>query len=312
MFGIRRHSWKPLTLLALETLLVILLLAPRSVFGGVPPLPVVTSNTVLADFVRNIGGDTVQVRALAPAGTDPHTFQPTPDTMKTLSQARVIFFNGAGLEEWWDKTLRSAKRPEATVIELSKGLATIRMPEHAEGGHSHSGGADPHVWLDPILVKAIADRIRDGVSQADPGNAAIYAGLTRAYQVKLDELDAWIRAEIGTIPEGRRKIVTFHNAFQYFANRYGLAVKGYVVVSPGKEPSAKGLAELVRRIRQDQVPAVFAEADFNPKILETLGRDAGVKVVTNLYDGSLSAGPPADTYLNLMRHNTTQMVSALR
>jgi manganese/iron transport system substrate-binding protein len=275
-------------------------------------LLVVTSNTVLADLVANVGGDTVQVRALAPRGADPHTFQPTPDSIKTLSQARVVFFNGAGLEEWWDKTIRSVKKPEVPVIELSKGLATISMPGHSHGGHSHAEGQDPHLWLDPNFVKAYVDKIRDGLSQVDPTNAGAYAERAQAYKAKLDELDGWIRAEVEKIPATRRKIVTFHNAFQYFANRYGLAVKGFVVVSPGKEPSAKALAELTRRIKQEQIPAVFAEADFNPKMLEALAKDAGVKVVTNLYDGSLSSGPPADTYINMMRHNVTQMVNALR
>ena len=277
-----------------------------------PSVSVVTSNTVLADVVANVGGDTVQVRALAPAGTDPHTFQPTPESIRLLSQARVVFFNGAGLEEWWDKTIRSVKKPDVPVIELSKGLATIKMPGHSHGGHSHTEGQDPHVWLDPILVKAYVDKIRDGLRQVDPTNAGAYTERAQAYKAKLDELDAWIRTEVGKIPAARRKIVTFHNAFQYFANRYGLAVKGFIVASPGKEPSAKALAELVRRIKQEQIPAVFAEADFNSKMLEVLARDAGVKIVTNLYDGSLSSGPPADTYLNMMRHNVTQMVNALR
>jgi len=276
------------------------------------PLSVVTSNTVLADLVANVGGDKVQVRALAPAGTDPHTFQPTPDSIKTLSQARVAFFNGSGLEEWWDKTIRSVKKPDVPVIELSKGLATIRTPGHNHGGHSRAEGQDPHVWLDPNLVKAYVDKIRDALSQADGANAGFYADRAKAYQVKLDELDAWIRTEIEKIPTARRKIVTFHDAFQYFANRYGLVVKGFVVASPGKEPSAKALAELTRRIKEEQIPAVFAEADFNPKMLEVLARDAGVKVVTNLYDGSLSSGPPADTYVNMLRHNVTQMVNALK
>ena len=275
------------------------------------PLLVVTSNTVLADLVANVGGDQVRVRSLAPAGTDPHTFQPTPDSIKTLSQARVAFFNGSGLEEWWDKTIRSVKRPDVPVIELSKGLATIRMPGH-DGGHGHAEGQDPHVWLDPNLVKAYVDKIRDALSRADGANAGFYADRAKAYQVKLDELDAWIRTEVEKIPTARRKIVTFHNAFQYFANRYGLAVKGFVVVSPGKEPSAKALAELTRRIKEEQIPAVFAEADFSPKMLEVLAKDAGVKVVTNLYDDSLSSGPPADTYINMLRHNVTQMVNALK
>jgi ABC-type Zn uptake system ZnuABC Zn-binding protein ZnuA len=267
----------------------------------------VTSNTVLADLVVNVGGNAVRVRALTAAGADPHTFQPTPDSIKLLSQARVVFFNGAGLEEWWDKTIRSIKKPEVPVIELSKGLASIRMP-----GHNPAERQDPHVWLDPNLVKAYVDKIRDGLSQADTPNAGAYAERAQAYKAKLDELDGWVRAEVEKVPAARRKIVTFHNAFQYFAIRYGLAVKGFVVVSPGKEPSAKAMAELTRRITQEQIPAVFAEADFNPKMLEALAKDAGVKVVTNLYDGSLSSGPPADTYINMMRHNVTQMVNALR
>jgi ABC-type Zn uptake system ZnuABC Zn-binding protein ZnuA len=232
--------------------------------------------------------------------------------MKSLARARVVFFNGSGLEEWWDKTIRSVKQAEVPVIELSRGLATLRMPGHGQGVHGDAGGLDPHAWLDPVLAKGYAERIRDPLARVDAAGAAHYAERARLYLAALDELDAWIRSQVESIPAPRRKIVTFHNAFQYFANRYGLAVKGFVVASPGKEPSAKGLAELVQRIRQERVPAVFIEADFNPKILETLGRDAGVKVVTNLYDGSLSDGPPADSYLHMMRHNVSTLVGALR
>lgn len=287
------------------------LLAPPAV-GASEPLPVVASTTVVADVVRNVGGDRVVVMPLAPAGADPHTFQPTPNSMKALASARVAFFNGSGLEEWWDNTVKSVSRKDLSVVELSKGLATIKTPGHTYGVHGHTEGADPHVWLDPVLVKQYVDRIREALSRTDTAGAASYAERAKAYQAKLDELDAWIRAEVEKIPAGRRKIVTFHNAFQYFVKRYGLTVKGFVVASPGKEPSARALADLVQRIKTEQVPAVFIEADFNPKLLETLGRDAGVKVVTNLYDGSLTDGPPADSYLGMMRHNVTTMVNALR
>jgi len=304
-----RFSTRPVLLGAI--VVGLFFLAPHRVRAA-EPLPVVASTTVIADLVRNVGADRVAVAPLAPAGTDPHTFQPTPDTMKALALARLAFFNGSGLEEWWGKTVKSVGRKDLPVVELSKGLATVKMPGHKHGGHSHAAGLDPHVWLDPILVKQYAARIREALTRADQTNAAAYAERATAYQVKLDELDAWIRSEVEKIPAARRKIVTFHNAFQYFANRYGLTVKGFVVASPGKEPSAKALAELVTRIKQEQIPAVFAEADFNPKMLEALAKDAGVKVVTNLYDGSLSSGPPAATYLNMMRHNVTQMANALR
>jgi len=168
------------------------------------------------------------------------------------------------------------------------------------------------VWLDPLLAKTYVDKIRDALTKADLGNTASYAAHAAAYAGQLDALDAWVRAEVARIPAARRKLVTFHDAFQYFAKRYGLTVKGYVVASPGKEPSAQAMADLVRRIKQEQIPAVFAEADYNPKLLEVLGREAGVTVVTDLYDDSLSDRPPADSYIHLMRHDVTTIVSALK
>jgi ABC-type Zn uptake system ZnuABC Zn-binding protein ZnuA len=269
-------------------------------------LPVVTSTTVLADLVANVGGDRTQVSPLAPAGTDAHTFQPTPASMTALAKARLVIFNGAGLEEWWSKTVKSAGLRDIPVIELSRGLTTLTLP-----GVS-AGEPDPHVWLDPILAQTYVERIRDALTRVDPAGGNEYTARAKAYEAKLAELDAWIRAEVEKVPPARRKIVTFHDAFQYFARRYGFSVKGFVVASPGKEPSAKVLSELARRIKQEGIPAVFAEADFNPKLLQVLARDAGVKIVTDLYDGSLTSGPPADTYLALMRHNVTMMVSALR
>lgn len=286
-------------------------LGPNAAPAAVP-LPVVTSNTVIGDFVRNVGGDRVDVHALAPAGTDPHTFQPTPESMKTLSRARVAFFNGSGLEEWWDKTVRSVGRKDLPLVELSKGLATIKMPGEKHAGHSHAGSLDPHVWLDPQLAKTYIERIRDALARVDAANGALYTNGAKAYRRALDDLDAWIRSQVELIPPHRRKIVTFHNAFQYFAARYGFTVTGFLVASPGKEPSAKAMAELVRRIKHERIPAVFAEADFNPKMLEALAKDAGVTVVTTLYDGSLSNGPPADTYIAMMRHNASEIVRALR
>ncbi len=294
------------------TLLTILILsASPAVFSRAaepPALRVATSNTVLADLAANVGGEQVSVQALVPRGADPHTFQPTPASMRLLSEARVIFFNGGGLEEWWTKTLQSV-RPAAPVIELSKGLTALALPEP---GRERQGLPDPHVWLDPMLTKTYVDRLREALSRADPGHAGAYAERAKTYQGELDVLDAWIRGETAKVPPARRKLVTFHDAFGYFAKRYGYAVKGYIVASPGKEPSAKALAELTRRITQEGVPAIFAEADHNPKLLEALGRDAGVKVVTDLYDDSLSDGPPADSYLHLMRHDVTQITNALK
>jgi ABC-type Zn uptake system ZnuABC Zn-binding protein ZnuA len=250
------------------------------------------------------------VRSLAPAGTDAHTYQPTPASITALAEARLVFFNGAGLEAWWNKTVRSVRRRDVPVVELSRGLATLSLQGDAK--EVSRPEPDPHVWLDPILVQTYVERIRDALAQIDPAGSPEYAAHAKTYETKLGELDAWIRTEVETVPPGRRKLVTFHAAFQYFARRYGFVVKGYVVVSPGKEPSAKALADLASRIKREEIPAVFAEADFNPKLLQILARDAGVKVVTNLYDASLTSGPPADTYLTMMRHDVTMIVNALK
>lgn len=299
----------PRRLLRPALLAAILALSPCAA-PAADPLPVVTSGTLIADLVRNVAGERAAIHPLAPAGSDPHTFQPTPDSMRLLARARLAFFNGSGLEEWWEKTVRSVGRKDLAAVELSRGLATLRTP--GPGGHGHAEGPDPHAWMDPLLVKRYVERIQAALTQADPAGGHGYAERAAAYQARLDQLDAWIRAELERIPPPRRKMVTFHNAFQYFTRRYGLAVSGYLVASPGKEPSARTLAELLRRIRQERIPAVFAEADFNPKLLEMLARDAGVTVVTDLYDGSLTDGPPAESYLAMMRHNAARIAAALR
>lgn len=272
-----------------------------------PPGPqrliAVTTLTVLADLIGQVGGDKVQVKALVPAGGDVHTYQPTPEDIQAVSRARIVFYNGAHLEDWIDGTIRSAGKPGRPIVVLSDGLPMI-----TESGND----PNPHLWLDVTNAKTYVERIRDSLSQVDRSNAGYYTERTRAYLATLDELDAWIRTEVDKIPKARRKLVTFHDAFPYFARRYGFTLAGAFVASPGKEPSARDLSLLVRRIRQERVPAAFAEAQFNPKAMEVLARDAGIRVVTNLYNDSLSAGPEANTYIALMKHNVGEIVNALK
>jgi ABC-type Zn uptake system ZnuABC Zn-binding protein ZnuA len=263
----------------------------------------VTTLTVLADLIQNVGGDKVDVKALVPPGGEVHTYQPTPDDVKSVARARIVFYNGAHLEEWIDETIRSAGKPDLPIVVLSDGLPLIM-----ESGHE----PNPHLWLDVANAKTYVEKIRDGLSRVDGANAGYYADRTKSYLVQLDELDRWILSEIDQIPKARRKLVTFHDAFPYFAKRYGFSLHGVLVASPGKEPSARDLTALARRIRQERVPAVFAEAQFNPKAMEVLANDTGVRVITNLYNDSLSTGPEANTYIALMKHNMTQIVSALK
>jgi len=276
---------------------------PQGQPTGPQKLIVVTTLTVLADLIQQAGGDKVQVKALVPPGGEVHTYQPTPDDIKSVAQAKIVFYNGAHLEEWIDKTIRSAGKPNLPIVVLSEGLPLIK-----ESGND----PNPHLWLDVANAKAYVEKIRDGLSKMDGANAGYYADRAKSYLAQLDELDKWIQAEVATIPKARRKLVTFHDAFPYFAERYGFSLHGVLVASPGKEPSARDLTALARRIKQERVPAVFAEAQFNPKAMEVLASDTGVRVITNLYNDSLSTGPEANSYIALMKHNVTQIVNALK
>ena len=300
----------PLRSAALPLLLVSILLysacesrSRQNPPAGSEKLTAVTTLTVLADLIQQVGGDKVQVKALVPPGGEVHTYQPTPDDIKSVAQATIVFYNGAHLEGWLDQTIRSAGKPNLPIVVLSDGLPLIK-----EAGDE----PNPHLWLDVANAKAYVERIRDALSKVNSTNAGYYADRTKSYLTQLESLDTWIQAEVNTIPKARRKLVTFHDAFPYFANRYGFSLHGVLVASPGKEPSARDLTALVRRIKQEQVPAVFAEVQFNPKAMEVLASDAGVRVVTNLYNDSLSTGPEANSYITLMKHDVTEIVKALK
>jgi ABC-type Zn uptake system ZnuABC Zn-binding protein ZnuA len=271
--------------------------------AGPQKIVVVTTMTVLGDLIQQVGGDKVEVKSLVPPGGEVHTYQPTPEDMKTVAQARIVFYNGVHLEEWLDGTIRSAGKPDLPIVVLAEGLPVIQ-----EQGEE----PNPHLWLDVANAKTYVERIRDGLSKVDSGNAGYYGDRAKTYLGQLDELDKWVQAQVEAIPKARRKLVTFHDAFPYFAKRYGFTLVGVVVASPGKEPSAREGAALVRRIKRERVPAIFAEDQFSPKLMEVLAKDAGVRVITSLYDDSLSSGPEANTYIALMKHDVTQVVNALK
>jgi len=262
---------------------------------------VVTTLTVLADMIQQVGRDKVQVKALVPPGGEVHTYQPTPDDIKSVARAKIVFYNGVHLEEWLDATIRSAGKPNLPIVVLSEGLSLSK-----ESGDE----PNPHLWLDVTNAKAYVEKIRDGLSKVDSTNVAYYADRAKSYLPQLDELDQWIQTEVDKIPKARRKLVTFHDAFPYFAKRYGFSLHGTLVASPGKEPSARAFAALTRRIKREEVPAVFAEAQSNPKAMEVLASDTGVRVITNLYNDTLPTGPEANTYIAMMKHDVTLIVNA--
>jgi ABC-type Zn uptake system ZnuABC Zn-binding protein ZnuA len=181
------------------------------------------------------------------------------------------------------------------------------------GGHRHDAG-DPHFWLDPVNAVRYVENIRDGLSAADPGGAATYKANADAYIVQLKELDRVIASEVAQVPAARRKLVTNHESFGYFADRYGFTIIGTIIpsVSTGASPSAQQLARLADRVKATGATAIFLETGANPQLAEQLAQEAGIAVVTGLYSHSLSeSGGPAPSYIDMMRYNTRTIVNAL-
>ncbi|MEA2576873.1 MAG: zinc/manganese transport system substrate-binding protein [Chloroflexota bacterium] len=265
-------------------------------------LNVVTTTTVFADIVQNVGGSRVSVTSIIPPGVGPEDYEAKPEDARKLAGAQLIVSNGVGLDDFLDRLLTSAGGDQPRLV-LGDGIPVITV----------DGEPNPHFWLDPTLVRdhyvpAIAARL----TALDPEGKAAYDANAAAYSATLDTLDADLKTKVEEIPAANRKLVTFHDAFPYFAKHYGFELVGVILANVGQEPTAGELAALVEKVKAAGVTAVFSEAQFSPKLAETLAQEAGVtKVVTTLYNDAL--GPaPADTYVGLMRWNVDQIVAALR
>jgi len=271
-------------------------------------VPVVATSTVLADLVRSVGGARVAVSSLVPKGGEVHTYDPSPSDLARLRDARLVVMNGLGLDDWLVEQV-AASGSQAQVVELGRDLdgVTYLGADEVED----DAGVNPHLWLDVAHARRYVMRIAEALAATDPAGAAMHEAGRAAYDGRLAELDDWIRAEVAEVPEANRRIVSFHEAYPYYAAAYGLEIVGVIVEAPGQDPSAGEIAELVEAIRASGVRAVFTEAQFSPELAEAVAGEAGVKVVTDLYNDSLG-DPPVDTYEAMMRWNTTRTVEALR
>jgi ABC-type Zn uptake system ZnuABC Zn-binding protein ZnuA len=277
--------------------------------GGSGPTPgpgairVVTTTTVFADIVRSVGGTRVEVHSIIPPGVGPEDYEPKPDAARLLADAQLIVSNGVGLDDFLNRLLESGSGGKTPRVVLGEGIEPIVV----------DGQPNPHFWLDPTLVKTgYLPKIVAALSALAPADAATFRANAAAYESQLDALDTDLKAKVETIPAANRKLVTFHDAFAYFARHFGFELIGVVVANVGQEPNAAELAALVQKVRAARVKAVFSEAQFNPKLARTLADEAGVTtVVTTLYNDAL--GPaPADTYPGMMRWNVEKIVEALR
>lgn len=307
--------------------------------GGVvqaaQPLKIVTTTTIVQDFIRQVAGDRAEVWSLLRPGMDPHAHQAVPADLVALTQADGIFVHGAGLDAWADRMVAGRKAPVFVVTEGIDAPHDTHAHDghahddhahdgHAHDGHSHYGhshdghshGGDPHFWYDPNLVRHYIERIEAALVALDPEGSSVYRANAAAYLEELESLDRWIRARVNEIPVERRKLVTNHDSFSYFARQYGFEVIGSVIpgFNPEAEPSARQLAQLVRAVQELGVAAIFTETTFNPRLAEAVARDAGGGVrVVSLYTDSLSGSDgPASTYLDYMRFNVNSIVDALK
>ncbi|MEO5888365.1 MAG: metal ABC transporter substrate-binding protein [Anaerolineales bacterium] len=281
--------------------------------GGKPASPagtadsvVLTSTTFLADITRNVAGERLEVESLLPAGTDPHSYQPTPRDVTKIVQSKLLIINGAEYEHFLEPLLENAEG-EREVIEASAGLSP-----GTEAGNEH--GMDPHLWLDPNNIIVYVENIREGLTHFDPDGAALYKSNADAYVAQLKDLDIWINEQVSQIAPKKRLLVTNHEALGYFADRYGFTVIGAIVpgVSSDASASAQQMAELIDQMKASGASALFLDEVENPALAQQIADETGVKIVEDLHIESLTDGPPAATYVDMMKHNVTQIVEALK
>ncbi len=289
---------------------VVIVGAVAVVLGPAPAgdrLRVVATTVQIAALTTAVAGDLVQLDGVVPPGVDPHEFEPTASDLVAIENAALVLRHGIGLDAWLDRTLTVGKR--ATVVTVTRG---VRLRNGEEDGKPVD---DPHVWHDPDNAKTMVDNIAAALGQADRAHRAAYRANAAAYRKRLDAASLQVRAIIDEIPAGSRKLVTNHDALGYFARAFGLEIVGTVIpsLSTQAEPSAGEAARLLRTIRREKVKAIFAESNANPKLAESLAKDAGVKIVTDLYGDSLGpSGSGADTVEGMWLANARKIADALK
>ena len=288
--------------------LVLLLTACGDALPATPTtnkLKVVATYSILGDLAQNVGGDRIELHTLVGPGLDTHTFEPSPADSTALTEASLIFENGLDFEPWLDDLYVSSGSDAGRAV-VSDGLEPLRSEEGRE--------ADPHLWHSAANAVHMVKAVRDALAKADAPNAAIYQANAEAYIAQLQQLDDWIFAQVKTLPESRRKLVTTHDTFGYFADRYSFEVIGTVLPASteGVSPSAQDVAALVESVKAAGVPAVFAENVSSNTLLRQVADEAGVSVVASLYTDALGPlGSDGDTYLKMMRYNVTTIVAEL-
>jgi ABC-type Zn uptake system ZnuABC Zn-binding protein ZnuA len=259
---------------------------------------VLATTSTLASLAIGVVGDPSRVSSLVPIGASPEDYQPAPQDIERVHDARVLLENGANLETWLDGTIDNARNPGLIRVVLSDGLP-VR-------------DGNPHLWMDPVFARTYVKKIRDAMIAADPAGAATYRTNAAAYDAQLLALTVRTQKKIDTIPPVQRTMIVFHNAFDYYDARFGLQTLGVVETNPGADPSPQHLAQIVDLARSHHVRAVFAEPEYSPKLIAALAESAGIKTVSDLYDDSIGTDPKVATYIGMIDYDTDTIVRALK
>jgi len=300
--------------------MLVALLAVVAACGGTTGSPaasnagyrVVATTSVFADLARLALGDTVQIDSIVPAGIDVHTFEPAPSDAAKIAAADLILMNGLGLDDWVGSLIEAAQQSDANVVRLGEDLDTVGTWSYLaspEGDPEHA--YDPHVWLDPAGAELYVQRIAERVSQEQPELASAIAATSADGLAQIRTLDVEVSAMFAAIPGENRKIVTFHDAFGYYARAYGITIVGVAIASPGQDPSAREIAALIDAIRAAGVTTVFSEVQFPSKVLTSIAAETGATVLADLYSDALGRAP-GDTYLGAMRANATAIAASMQ
>lgn len=266
---------------------------------------VIATFSILADFVKNVGGDRAEIASLVPVNGDAHVYAPSPADAKKLSAAKVVFTNGLGFEGWIPRLVK-ASGAKGMVVVTTKGIKTLKMEEEGKVQ------TDPHAWQSVANAKVYVANIRDALVAADPAGKAAYEANAAAYTAKLDALDREVKEQVAKIPADRRRIITTHDAFGYFKAAYGVDFIAPQGVSTESEASAKDVAKIIGQIKKQKIPAVFLENVSDPRLLERIAKESGAKVGGTLYSDALTDEKgQAPTYIDMMKHNIRTLGAAL-
>jgi ABC-type Zn uptake system ZnuABC Zn-binding protein ZnuA len=294
--------------------------------AGLPKVLAVES--FLADITKNIAGSRLEIETLIPLGLDPHSFEPSPGDVAKISDSDILIINGSGFEEWLKDIITGANE-KITIVECSKGLKNRMQNEDGQANSSNKGGqetaienetgylhdGDPHFWLDPNLVMVYVQNLKDALIESDPQGKDLYDKNAVEYTARLIELDSWIIEEVKKIPLDKRLLVTNHESFGYYADRYGFKIIGTIIpnFSSASSPSAKEVSGLIEKIKATNVRAIFLETGSDSKIADQIAKETGIKIVTELFTHSITEpGGLAPTYIEMIEFDTKTIVESLK